>query len=120
LTKAFDDLSVQTTESTSTDEDCLSNGLQRLHSPPGNAGHSGVASVSVVDPFQLDDESQLGVMSPLWKSHQRHIFVLSEAGKPIYSRFDRRRLLSNSFFFRNVVYSSSRKGFLMMDGICFS
>jgi len=32
-----------------------------------------------------DDE---GVNDPTWKSRQRHIFVLSEAGKPIYSRLE--------------------------------
>ncbi|XP_070535609.1 vacuolar fusion protein MON1 homolog A-like [Ptychodera flava] len=39
--------------------------------------------VDSVDREQLDED----VQSAEWKSHKKHIFILSEAGKPIYSRY---------------------------------
>ena len=24
---------------------------------------------------------------PVWKAHKKHVFILSEAGKPIYTRY---------------------------------
>ncbi|ODM96727.1 Vacuolar fusion protein MON1 A [Orchesella cincta] len=62
LTKALDDLSVTTSGSES--EQVQSNGLE---------------NVAMRD----DNDSD---MSPLWRSQKRHVFILSEAGKPIYSR----------------------------------
>jgi len=62
LTKALDDLSVTTSGSES--EQMQSNGID----------------VGMKDENDSD-------MSPLWRSQKRHIFILSEAGKPIYSRY---------------------------------
>ncbi|CAL8125467.1 unnamed protein product [Orchesella dallaii] len=60
LTKALDDLSVTTSGSES--EQIQSNGVEAIRD---------------------DNDSD---MSPLWRSHKHHVFILSEAGKPIYSR----------------------------------
>lgn len=36
------------------------------------------------------------VCSEVWRSHRKHVFVLSEAGKPIYSRYVTKEALSSS------------------------
>lgn len=60
LTKALDDLSVTTSGSEGGDH--VQNGK-----------------------LEIKDENDTD-MSPIWRSQKRHIFILSEAGKPIYSR----------------------------------
>lgn len=61
LTKALDDLSVTTSGSENGDNN-IQNGK-----------------------LEIKDEHDTD-MSPVWRSQRRHIFILSEAGKPIYSR----------------------------------
>lgn len=34
--------------------------------------------------------------SEAWRSHRKHVFVLSEAGKPIYTRYGSEEALSSS------------------------
>ena len=36
------------------------------------------------------------VCSEAWRSHKKHVFVLSEAGKPIYSRYGTEEALSST------------------------
>ncbi|KAG1972127.1 vacuolar fusion protein MON1 homolog B [Pimephales promelas] len=36
------------------------------------------------------------IMSESWKQHRKHVFVLSEAGKPIYSRYGNEEALSST------------------------
>lgn len=36
------------------------------------------------------------VSSEAWRSHRKHVFVLSEAGKPIYSRYGTEEALSST------------------------
>lgn len=36
------------------------------------------------------------VSSEAWRSHRKHVFVLSEAGKPIYTRYGSEEALSSS------------------------
>lgn len=36
------------------------------------------------------------VSSEAWRSHRKHVFVLSEAGKPIYTRYGTEEALSST------------------------
>ena len=36
------------------------------------------------------------ISSEAWRSHRKHVFVLSEAGKPIYSRYGTEEALSST------------------------
>lgn len=36
------------------------------------------------------------VSSETWRSHRKHVFVLSEAGKPIYTRYGTEEALSST------------------------
>ncbi|KAG7258804.1 hypothetical protein CRUP_017046 [Coryphaenoides rupestris] len=46
------------------------------------------------------------VCSEGWRSHRKHVFVLSEAGKPIYSRYGTEEALSSTMDGYNVVFLS--------------
>ena len=40
-----------------------------------------------VAPGEEDHEEEIGSDSLIWKNQHKHFFVLSEAGKPIYTRY---------------------------------
>ncbi|XP_053577126.1 vacuolar fusion protein MON1 homolog A [Bombina bombina] len=47
--------------------------------------------------FSCGDESDLGTRAlDDWYQHQKHVFVLSEAGKPVYSRYQSEEALSST------------------------
>lgn len=41
-------------------------------------------------------EKEEDVTSEMWRSHKKHVFVLSEAGKPIYTRYGSEEALSTT------------------------
>jgi len=43
--------------------------------------------VAQVSQNEQDHEEEMGSDSLVWKNQRKHFFVLSEAGKPIYTRY---------------------------------
>ncbi|KAG7477998.1 hypothetical protein MATL_G00075720 [Megalops atlanticus] len=67
-------------------------------------GESGEAQDTQAEEEQEDEEAQSSggrdkeedVTSEAWRRHRKHVFVLSEAGKPIYSRYGTEEALSST------------------------
>lgn len=79
LTKAFDDISVATTGSEGGDN--IPN-----DSAKNDGGHLG-RNNSLNTSITSEDEDEDGGINSVWKGQQRHVFILSESGKPIFSRY---------------------------------
>lgn len=57
------------------------------------SGPSGEEEVAQPRPVTHRDED---VTAESWRAHRKHVFVLSEAGKPIYSRYGNEEALSST------------------------
>lgn len=73
----------QQDEQSEEDEDQFEDAREVLHSSPVKKR---AASVSEGSPLKLKSEEEEITMSDTWRHEQKHIFILSDAGKPIYSR----------------------------------
>ncbi|XP_038152011.1 vacuolar fusion protein MON1 homolog A [Cyprinodon tularosa] len=80
---------------------------QRASEPHGSEGHDGeefstlVGKKSTEERLNSDTSSESrgkeeDVSSEAWRSHKKHVFVLSEAGKPIYTRYGTEEALSST------------------------
>ena len=56
-----------------------------MENGPTEEGRRSESSASTV--HEIDNDEDDFVNSPEWRSKSMHVFILSEAGKPIYSRF---------------------------------
>lgn len=66
----------------------------------GGVGGEGEGSGAVEEPRQevqaIVREKEEDVTSEAWRSHKKHVFILSEAGKPIYTRYGSEEALSTT------------------------
>lgn len=66
----------------------------------GGEGAEGAAAEVTEEPRQevqaLIREKEEDVTSETWRSRKKHVFVLSEAGKPIYTRYGSEEALSTT------------------------
>lgn len=60
----------------------------------GGAGANTMESKQEVQAVVREKEED--VTSETWRSHKKHVFVLSEAGKPIYTRYGSEEALSTT------------------------
>lgn len=59
-------------------------------------GEAGPVDELKQDVQALVREKEEDVTSEMWRSHKKHVFVLSEAGKPIYTRYGSEEALSTT------------------------
>lgn len=57
------------------------------------SGTAGGEEAAQSRPFTYRDED---VTAESWRAHRKHVFILSEAGKPIYSRYGNEEALSST------------------------
>ncbi|XP_026124898.1 vacuolar fusion protein MON1 homolog A isoform X2 [Carassius auratus] len=57
------------------------------------------------------------IMSESWRKHRKHVFVLSEAGKPIYSRYGNEEALSSAMGVMMALVSFVQAGGNMIQSI---
>uniref|UniRef100_A0A9J7ZGQ0 Vacuolar fusion protein MON1 homolog n=1 Tax=Cyprinus carpio carpio TaxID=630221 RepID=A0A9J7ZGQ0_CYPCA len=57
------------------------------------------------------------IMSESWRQHRKHVFVLSEAGKPIYSRYGNEEALSSTMGVMMALVSFVQAGGNMIQSI---
>ncbi len=57
------------------------------------------------------------IMSESWRQHRKHVFVLSEAGKPIYSRYGNEEALSSIMGVMMALVSFVQTGGNMIQSI---
>lgn len=90
---SFEDL---TAEAEAEQEDVLENSGQpedELHGLVGEKTISERHSRGLSPQNRSKDED---MSSETWRSHRKHVFVLSEAGKPIYTRYGSEEALSSN------------------------
>uniref|UniRef100_A0A672R043 Vacuolar fusion protein MON1 homolog n=1 Tax=Sinocyclocheilus grahami TaxID=75366 RepID=A0A672R043_SINGR len=69
---------------------------------------------SAVDGIAYRNED---IMSESWRQHRKHVFVLSEAGKPIYSRYGNEEALSSTMGVMMALVSFVQAGGNMIQSI---
>lgn len=97
--QSFEDLTVDSAEQTEPETD----------SELGESGESAEEVQGLVGEEEAQEEEKQqeearpesktkeeDVSSEAWRSHRKHVFVLSEAGKPIYSRYGTEEALSST------------------------
>lgn len=52
----------------------------------------------------------LDVSSPTWSTHRKHVFILSQSGKPVYSRYGSEEKLVNLFGIMQALVSIIEDG----------
>ncbi|XP_062319137.1 vacuolar fusion protein MON1 homolog A [Osmerus eperlanus] len=105
--QSFEDLTAESEEQTETefnkgsDQVDLGECAEEIQS--GVAGEDAQEEPCVEVQKERNDEGQPesrikeeDVSSEAWRSHRKHVFVLSEAGKPIYSRYGTEEALSST------------------------
>ncbi|XP_030231789.1 vacuolar fusion protein MON1 homolog B [Gadus morhua] len=83
----------------------------------GTEGTSSVLSESIAEeapPLSHRDED---VTAESWRQHRKHVFVLSEAGKPIYSRYGSEEALSSTMGVMMALVSFVQSGDNMIRSV---
>ncbi|XP_042522001.1 vacuolar fusion protein MON1 homolog A [Dipodomys spectabilis] len=92
ISQDFSELSTQLTGvARDLQEEMLPGSSEDWLEPPGAAGRQAVEP-SKEGPTEGDEEEA----PEAWRLHQKHVFVLSEAGKPVYSRYGSEEALSST------------------------
>lgn len=90
ISKDFSELSTQLTGiALDLEEEIRQNSEGNLELSPQDSRRDSVLSV-------LSGKEEEDITMEAWRMHQKHVFVLSEAGKPIYSRYGCEEALSTT------------------------
>lgn len=94
--QSFEDLLTAEEEDRSGEDelDASGAGAEELAVPAAENGVAEQQNADVASPQSRTREED--VCSEAWRSHRKHVFVLSEAGKPIYSRYGTEEALSST------------------------
>lgn len=92
ISQDFSELSTQLTGvARDLQEEMLPGSSEDWTEPPGAAGRPATES-----PRESAGEGDEEEAAEAWRLHQKHVFVLSEAGKPVYSRYGSEEALSST------------------------
>lgn len=92
ISQDFSELSTQLTGvARDLQEEMLPESSEDWPEPPGAAGKPAIAP-----PREGTGEGDEEEAAEAWRLHQKHVFVLSEAGKPVYSRYGSEEALSST------------------------
>lgn len=98
-------------------EDTLTEETGNFPSTLAQANFSGQKKAgSAVDALGLAHMNE-EIMSESWRQHRKHVFVLSEAGKPIYSRYGNEEALSSTMGVMMALVSFVQAGGNMIQSI---
>lgn len=98
-TQSFEDLTADV-ELTGSRRDKTGEVEEKEEEQQRDGGGGGGGAEGADEPKQevqaLVREKEEDVTSEAWRSHKKHVFVLSEAGKPIYTRYGSEEALSTT------------------------